>query len=112
MPLRNLEQEKPTLEEDHAAVRRYLNQFRQLAFLNAQLVTIVIPNGTIYGKAYHSLERPYVGGFVVSASGYADTVLVVEPVTATALDCDVAREVLVLTGTAVSADTTVNVYLF
>jgi hypothetical protein len=114
MPLRNLEQRQQTLEADHLAVRRFLEQFRDLPILFGQLVDVTVPNGTIYGKAFHALKRSYVGGFVVNADGYVDIAYVVEPNKARTggFDVDPTQQVLVSTGTAVSADTIIKVWLF
>lgn len=114
MTLRNLEQEQPTLEADHAAVRKYLNQFRTLPFLNGQLLQVTIPAGLPYGKAFHSLERPYLGAFIVNATDYADTILVIEPNTAAVspIGCDPSRQILITVGTSVVDDTTITCWIF
>lgn len=114
--MKNLEQRQETLELDHLSVRRFLEQFRDIAPLFGQKVLVTISAGSTVGKAFHSLGRPYVAGFIgyQTGGGLGESAIVAEPANAvaTGLISDAAKEVYVSVGRALPVTKTFYVWLF
>ncbi len=115
MPMRQLDQRQPTLEADHATLRRFLEQFRNNPIVFGELYQVTVTAGNTTGKAFHGLGRNYIGGMIVSTSilGLGDAVIVAAPeVMQTYSLGDPATEFFVSIATPASSDTTFTVWLF
>ncbi len=69
MPIRNLERQWPSVEEDALAMRRFLEQFKNIPVLFGTPVSVSMRAGETLAVVFHSLNRPYIGGVAINQTG-------------------------------------------
>lgn len=92
-------------------LRAYVEQLPKIPFLSGQSVSGTILTGKAVLLIRHTLKRPYEGAFIVGVS-VPQAVQVLTPDSATAGGDDITQFVVLVTGSAVSQDTDVNLWVF
>ncbi len=116
--MNTLEQVQNSLEADHLALRRFLEQFGSgdgFPLLFGQLVSFTVKASGVQALAFHSLKRAYIGGFVCSSTGfgYADAVVVVAPDVVQLYGlADPTKQVMIRTSNTINVDTTFKAWVF
>lgn len=90
--MRDLDRPGASPTADVNTLRRYVEQFKDIAIMRGQIVDFEIPAGDLFTSVRHSLQRAYVGAVVVGQSVNGGVVFALDPTSATT-DVDITTHV-------------------
>ena len=109
--MKGLDRQQPTDGAEIKAFRDYLQQFKELDFLNGQRVEGTIAAGSQFVLVRHTLGRAYVGANISGVST-AEAVMPQTPNAARDGGTDVTKFAVFFCASPVAADTVVSAWVF